>query len=171
MIEQQKIGMKHAAIEDLEEIVAIYNATIPGRQVTADLEPVTVAARLSWFEKHSPEKHPLWVIKSGGKVVAWLSLQPFYGRPAYEHTVEIGLYIAEHVRSQGLGSLLMQKAIDEAPYLHIHTLLGFVFAHNTPSLQFLRKFQFSQWGLLPNVAELDGQERDLVIMGRRVNEP
>lgn len=31
--------------EDLPEIVAIYNSTINSRQVTADLQPVSVASR------------------------------------------------------------------------------------------------------------------------------
>jgi L-amino acid N-acyltransferase YncA len=46
-------------------------------------------------------------------------------------------------------------------------LLGFVFAHNEPSLKLLKKFGFSEWGYLPQVANLDGIERDLVILGKR----
>ncbi len=49
----------------------------------------------------------------------------------------------------------------------VSTLLGFVFAHNEPSLRLLEAFGFERWGLLPRVAELDGVERDLVIVGRR----
>jgi phosphinothricin acetyltransferase len=35
-------------------------------------------------------------------------------------------------------------------------------------LALLRKFGFEQWGLLPGVAILDGIERDLVMMGKKV---
>ena len=38
--------------EDLPEIVAIYNSTIASRQVTADLQPVSVAEREAWFVAH-----------------------------------------------------------------------------------------------------------------------
>jgi L-amino acid N-acyltransferase YncA len=48
-------------------------------------------------------------------------------------------------------------------------LLGFIFAHNQPSLQLFEKFGFQQWGYLPQVAHLDGVERDLVIVGRKIS--
>jgi phosphinothricin acetyltransferase len=55
--------------------------------------------------------------------------------------------------------------IRSAPQFGINTLLGFVFAHNHPSLHLCKKVGFKQWGLLPQIAEMDGQRRDLVILG------
>lgn len=157
-----------ATLDDLEGIVNIYNSTIAGRMVTADLDPASVESKRQWFDEHSPDHRPLWVIKREGEVVAWLSFQSFYGRPAYQSTAEISIYISENYRSTGLGSLLIEKAIIESPSLQIHTLLGFVFAHNHPSLAFLKKHDFEEWGYLPRVAILDEIERDLVIVGRRI---
>ena len=82
-----------ARFEDLPRIVAIYNATIPSRMVTADLEPVSVESRVPWFEQHDPDTRPLWVVARDGDVVAWLSFSSFYGRPAYARTAEISVYI------------------------------------------------------------------------------
>lgn len=164
----EEYTIEDASLTDLESIVAIYNETIAGRMVTADLEPVTVKSRLAWFEEHSPDFRPLWVMKSGDRIIAWLSFQSFYGRPAYLATAEISVYISSVYRSRGIGSLLMQRAIDYCPQISVTTLLGFVFAHNEPSLLLLRKFGFEEWAFLPRVANLDGVERDLVILGRRV---
>jgi L-amino acid N-acyltransferase YncA len=158
----------HAVREDLETIVEIYNTTIAGRMVTADLEPVTVESRVKWFEEHSENDKPLWVMKFEGEIIAWLSFSAFHSRSAYDATAEISIYISPKYRSQGVGSLFLQKAIEECPRLHIHNIVGLVFGHNEPSLSLLRKFEFEQWGFLPQVAILDGVERDLVIMGRRV---
>ncbi|WP_018758916.1 GNAT family N-acetyltransferase [Paenibacillus terrigena] len=157
-----------AALADLDRIVEIYNSTIAGRMVTADLDPVTVESRMTWFDEHSPDFRPLWVLKQDGRIAAWLSFQSFYGRPAYNATAEISIYIAEEYRGQGIGNLLIQRAIEACPRLDIYTLLGFVFGHNEPSLALLRKFGFEAWGTLPQVANLDGIERDLVIVGRRI---
>lgn len=165
----QQLIIEDAKRSDLERIVEIYNSTIPGRRVTADLEPVSVEYRIPWFEEHTPEKRPLWILRKDGQVAAWLSFQSFYGRPAYSGTAEISIYIAEEFRSQGLGSILLQKAVDECGRLDLHTLVGFVFAHNEPSLGLLKKFGFEQWGYLPKVANMAGVERDLVIVGRRIN--
>lgn len=160
--------IEDARLEDLPAIVEIYNSTVAGRIVTADLEPVTVDSRRKWFEEHSPDHRPLWVLKDEGRVVAWFSFSSFYGRPAYNATVEISIYLSPDYRAKGIGSMLITKAIEECPRLGVHNLVGFVFGHNEPSLALLRKFGFEQWGRLPKVAKLDGIERDLVIMGRWV---
>ncbi len=160
--------IRHANEIDLPAIVAIYNASIPSRKATADLEPVSVQSRLAWFQGRSPLQRPVWVIEVEGIVVGWLSFKSFYGRPAYDATAEISIYISPSVHGRGLGGLLLAQAVKESPNLGIKTLLGFIFAHNQPSLKLFAKFGFQQWGYLPQVAELDGVERDLIIMGLRI---
>ena len=157
-----------ASHEDLERIVEIYNSTIPSRMVTGDTEAVSVAAREAWFDEHDPVARPLWVAEEEKVCVGWLSLSSFYGRPAYRATVEVSLYVDQNHRRQGVGSYLLSEAISYAPSVGIETLLGFIFGHNQPSLSLFHRFSFTQWGCLPRVAELDGTERDVVILGRRV---
>jgi L-amino acid N-acyltransferase YncA len=162
--------LRDATEADLPAIVEIYNATIPGRMVTADTEPVSAEDRLPWFRAHNPRTRPIWVVDDPvkGCVCAWLSFSSFYGRPAYNPTAEISLYVAETARRRGLGKLLLGEAIVRAPACDVHTLLGFIWAHNEISLQLFEKFGFARWAHLPRVAVLDAVERDLVIVGRRV---
>jgi len=157
-----------ATRDDLPQIVAIYNSTVPSRLVTADLEPVSVESRESWFAEHLPGQHPLWVVERDGKVVGWLSFSAFYGRPAYRRTAELSIYLDEAVRGQGLGRYLLTEALRVAPGLGLDTLLGIIFGHNTPSLGLFEGFGFERWGHLPRVAVLDGVERDVVILGKRL---
>ncbi len=51
--------------------------------------------------------------------------------------------------------------------MQLKTLMGIIFAHNQPSLRLFEKFGFQQWGYLPQVAELDSVERDVIILGLR----
>ena len=79
----------HAEIVDLPEIVAIYNASIrPDGDRRFD--PVSVTDREGRFDSFDPAKRPLWVYCNTASPVplAWLSLRSFYGRPAYDGTVE-----------------------------------------------------------------------------------
>ena len=159
--------IRHATPADLDEIVAIYNASIPGRMATADLAPVSVADRRQWFAEFDSERRPLFVsCDAAGRPLAWLSLRSFYGRPAYDETVEVGLYTAPQAQRRGHGRALLAHALSRAPTLRITTLLAFTFAHNTPSLALFRNAAFADWGVLPGVAKLDGVRRDLVILGR-----
>jgi phosphinothricin acetyltransferase len=160
--------IRDATIEDLPAIVAIYNSTVPTRMVTADTEPVSVASRQKWFADHSPDRRPLWVVEEGGQVAGWLSYSSFYGRPAYDSTCEVSLYLAPEHRRRGLGTQLMLRCIEHAPRIGVTTLLGFIFGHNELSLGLFEKIGFQRWGHLPRVAVLDGVERDLIIVGRRV---
>lgn len=167
---QHEFTIRDATLDDLPGIVDIYNSTVPGRMVTADTEPVSVESRLPWFHEHTPQRRPLWVAERGGKLCGWLSYQSFYGRPAYNGTAEVSIYVAEASRGQGLGKLLLQRAIEEAPKVGLHTLLGFIFGHNEPSLILFDRFGFERWAHLPRVATLDGIDRDLVIVGKRIEE-
>lgn len=160
--------LRDATLADLPPIVAIYNASIPGRLATADTEAVSVESRREWFASHSPEHRPLWVLERDGDIIAWISLRSFYGRPAYHATAEVSLYVAPAYHGQGIGTRLLQILIERCPSLGVRTLVGFVFAHNAPSLRMNEKVGFERWGLLPSVAELDGEWRDLLIIGRKI---
>lgn len=157
-----------ARIEDLPAIVAIYNSTVASRMVTADTEPVSVASRHAWFAEHTPDRRPLWVVESDTGILGWLSYSNFYGRPAYAGTAELSIYLHQDARGKGLGRYLLTQAIAFAPHIGVHTLLGFIFGHNQPSLKLFDGFGFERWALLPRVATLDDVERDLLIMGKRV---
>ena len=159
------------AIEaDLTAIVEIYNSTIPTRIATADTKPITVESRLSWFHNRDFRYRPIWVAETETQqVVGWLSFNNFYGRPAYNHTAEISIYVADNYRRQGFGSQLIKRAIAFSPQLQIKILLGFIFAHNQPSINLFQNYGFQSWGLLPQVALLDNQAKDLVILGLNID--
>ena len=152
----------------LPAIVAIYNASIPSRTATADTEPITVASRQEWFAKHH-QLRPLWVLEVDGAIGAWIGLTSFYGgRPAYNATAEVSLYIAPQHQRKGYGSFLVQQMIDHCPSLGITTLLALYFAHNVASQNLFTSFGFEPMGHLTEIAVLDGIKRGLIIAGKRI---
>lgn len=164
------VGMMRIAVAaDLPAIVAIYNSTVPTRQSTADTVEICATTRMEWFQQHTPNHRPLLVYEQDGLIVAWVSFQSFYGRPAYVHTAEVSVYISLEHRGRGLGRKLLTEALGMTPRLGIKTVLGFVFSHNEPSIRLLKSLGFSEWGMLPDVAAMDGQQYSLSILGKRVN--
>lgn len=168
MARRTNVNIRYANERDLPAIIEIYNAAIAGRLATADLEPISVESRLDWFRAHSSVKYPIWVVDYQGEIAGWLSLQEFYQRPAYHKTAEISIYIATAWQSKGLGKELLRNAIAQCPNLGIYTILGFIFGHNQPSLKLFASFDFEQWGCMPKIAELDGIERDVIVLGLRI---
>jgi L-amino acid N-acyltransferase YncA len=158
----------HAQPGDLEKIVFTYNSTIASRLVTADLEPVSIDSKQTWFDAHSSNHRPLWVITVNGTYAGWMSFNSFYGRPAYDGTVEVSIYLEEVMRGKGLGKMCLQKAFSSCTELNIKTLLGFIFDHNEPSLKLFYNMGFEKWAHLPKIANMGDIERGLIILGKRI---
>jgi len=156
--------IRHATEQDLPAIVDIYNSTVASRKVTADMQPVTIESRRNWFNRHH-DKRPLFVMVQGGKVIGWLSFEDFYGRPAYEGTAVISIYMHEDSRGAGYGDCFLRHAINTSLQIGLNRLLAFIFAHNGPSISLFQKFGFVKWRELPEVAEMDDRHYDLLILG------
>jgi L-amino acid N-acyltransferase YncA len=157
-----------ATTADLPAIVAIYNATIPTRTSTADLEPVSVVSRRPWLARHDPQRRPCWVLEEGGEVVAWLSFENYKERAAYSISAEVSVYVDAAHRRKGHARRLLTHALEQAAGLGLERLLATAFAHNTASVALFESAGFERWGLLPGITRLDGQAADIVILGRAV---
>jgi phosphinothricin acetyltransferase len=81
----------------------------------------------------------------------------------------VAVYVAPPAQRRGIARTLLGHALAAAPALEVKTMLGFIFAHNAPSLALFERAGFRSWGRLPRVAELDGVERDLTILGLRLS--
>jgi len=159
--------IRDAVEADLPDIIEIYNATVPTRMVTAELEPTTVEARLPWFDEHSSDQYPFWVAESEGRVIGWLDFKKFLPRSAYRGTAEISVYVDDKFRRRGVARRLLEEAIARSPSLGITAIVGLIFGQNDPSLKLFEQLGFQRWGLLPGIARLEDVERDLIVMGRR----
>lgn len=165
-----KLSYRNATQNDLKKITEIYNATIPSRLATADTEPVSLESKQKWFDEHSANKRPLWIIEDNKKnIIGWVSFQSFYGRPAYDGTVEISIYLDEEYQGKGLGKQILEYCMNKAPEFEIKIILGFIFSHNEPSIKLFKHFGFEVWGQLPNIATLDNIDRSLSILGKRID--
>lgn len=161
--------IRDAVETDLPAIVDIYNAAIPGRMACGYTESVSVESRQPWYQQHPANCRPIWVMEIDDGIAGWLSFQFFYGTPAYHATAEISIYINPKYQRMGIGQKLIEKAMSESSKFGIRTLIGFIFAHNLPSLRLFEKLGFQRWGYLPKVAEIENIERDLIIVGLRVD--
>ncbi|WP_265130858.1 GNAT family N-acetyltransferase [Chryseobacterium oranimense] len=165
----EDLQFRNADLKDLEKIVEIYNSTIPSRMVTADMENVSVESRIKWFNEHNPQTRPLWVVEDqNGQTIGWVSFSSFHERAAYSGTVEVSIYLDESCRGKGYGKTILKYCIDNAAKFGVNNLVALIFLHNEASLRLFRNFGFEDWGTLPDVAILDGVERSLKILGKRV---
>ena len=163
------LQIREATESDLPAIVDIYNQSIPAGWSTADTTPVTVSDRVEWFQRFDPAKRPIWVAEVDGQVVATIYLSSFYeGRPAYDATAEMSIYIASDYQRRGIGRRLKEWVIDQCPRLGVTTLLSMHFDHNEATRRINESLGFQQMGHLTDIAVLQGRKRGLIISARRI---
>ena len=161
--------IRTATVDDLAQIVAIYNQAVAQRFATADLEPVTVEQRASWFHEHDPATLPIYVADRDDAVVGWCSLSAHRpGRAALRRTAEISYYVHADCRRRGIGTALVSHAMKNAPQLGKHVLFGILLEKNTASINLLKKCGFELWGRLPDAASIDGELVSHVYYGTSV---
>lgn len=166
--------IRPARQDDLAAVVAIYNSTIPGRNVTADLQPVSIEERRAWFDAHlNHAARPLYIVQdTSGNVQGWGSFSDYKTRAAYCITAEISIYLAQAVRGQGWGKRLLAYMLAQAPVLGIRNVLAVIFGHNTASIKLFEQHGFDAWGHLPQVCDLEnGHLADVVILGKTLPPP
>lgn len=163
------LTIREATEADLPAIVDIYNQSIPGGWSTADTKPIAVEDRVEWFRKFDPARRPIWVAEVDGRVVATIYLSSFYaGRPAYDATAEVSLYIATDYHRRGLGRRLKEWVIEQCPRLGVTTLLSMYFDHNEATRRINDSLGFETMGHLTEIADVQGQKRGLIIAGLRI---
>lgn len=167
-VQPQNLTIRVATIDDLPQIVDIYNQSVTTKQATADLTTVTVAERQAWFDAHTG-KRPLVVAQNAeNQLLGWGSLSDLYARPAYHISSEISIYVANEAKGQGVGKALVNHLLQVAPSCGVQQVVALIFAHNTPSLGLFKTLGFEKWGNFKQVCDMDGFIADVVILGRTV---
>lgn len=182
---RMKYDFVRATRADLPAIVHIYNEAILTRTSTADLHTFTPEQRAGWFDQFD-DRHPIWLIRAAGDdqdasgssstvvaesgdkpVLGWVSLEPYSDRPAYDHTVEISIYLDQKAVGHGIGSAAITFIESQLGRLGITAVISRVLARNKASRALFTKFGYEQWGRYPRVAVLDGEPCDLLVLGKR----
>ncbi len=163
------MNIRTATLEDLEEIVEIYNQAIAAGQKTADITPVTTGDREKWFKDHTPDKYPILVAVDCNMIVGYLTISPYRpGRLALRYTAEVSYFVHFEHHSQGVASNLLQHAIGMCPSLQIKNLFAMLIDCNQDSIRLLQKYDFEKWGHMPRVAVFDGIEVGHLYYGLRI---
>jgi putative acetyltransferase len=107
------------------------------------------------------------------EVVGQLFLGTFPNKPRRRHAGQIGMAVRDDWQGKGVGSALMQAAVDLADrWLNLSRLELEVYTDNEPAVRLYQKFGFSVEGTLRRYAFRAGRFVDAYMMARlRQDEP
>lgn len=149
--------------DDWEDIAEIFE----GERVIAGTLQLPYTSRdviRERTENPRPEMRALVAVVDG-RVVGTLGVQ--LGRCRQAHTAHLGMMVHDSYQGQGIGSALLEAAINLCErWLAITRLELTVYIDNEPALALYRKFGFEVEGTLRDYAFRDGHYVDAYLMAR-----
>jgi phosphinothricin acetyltransferase len=107
------------------------------------------------------------VAEEGSQVVGWAALTPVSDRCVYAGVAEISVYVSERFRGKKIGTLLLQKLINESEREGIWTLQAGIFPENITSIKIHEANGFHLIGKREKIGQMDGIWRDTLLFERR----
>jgi L-amino acid N-acyltransferase YncA len=156
-------GIRLARIEDVPEILTIYNDEVLHGVATFDTEAKSLDERVRWFELRTP-KYPILIAESSGHVLGWASVGPWSERKAYDGTVENSVYIEKSARQQGIGKALLERLLQETHSKGFHTVIARITDGNQISIKLHTGFGFREIGTIKEAGNKFGKFLDVTLM-------
>ena len=166
---REEITVRHSEPEDYEAVYRIYS----GPRAMADTLGLPLSPKGPWRERLKEERdgEVSLVACVGTEVVGHLSLYP-YPEPRRRHSGHFGMAVRDDWRRQGVGTKLMEAALDLADnWLGLTRLDLRVFAANEAALGLYRKFGFEVEGTHRRFALRAGEYADALVMARLKGKP
>jgi L-amino acid N-acyltransferase YncA len=166
---ERNLQIRAATPEDAAAIAHIYNQGIEDRSATLETQLRTPEERAGWLAARGP-RHPVIVAVDGAeKVVGWASLNSFNPRAAYDHVVDISIYVAREQRGRGIGDALMSALEERARALSYHKMVLAALPTNAPGMRLYERHAFRTVGIYHEQGMLDDRWVDVIVMEKILN--
>jgi len=167
-VEVNGLTLRLATPHDVPEIASIYNAAVATRTSTADISPVSLNQARTALGRSDARRRPVLVAEKRGRILGYLTVRDFNQRPAYHAAAEVDYFVHPQHTHEGVDEALMGEAVRRSERMGVRSFIIFAFADNEPAIALARRLGFETWGQLPDAAEIDGESRDVLILGRAV---
>jgi len=158
-----EIVIRPATLDDAGAIAVIYNQGIEDRIATLETELRSSEERRQWIAGRDA-RHPVLVVEHAGAVVAWGSLNSFNPRHAYDHVVDLSLYVERGWRGRRVGRRLLARLLDLARELGYHKMVLAAFPFNAAGMALYERMGFATVGTYREQGLLDGKWVDVIVM-------
>jgi RimJ/RimL family protein N-acetyltransferase len=170
MLNQTPVIVREARPSDAAQLVAFVTRLSQEKGIYILLQEgefsMTVEEEADLLESYALADNMVYFIAvAAGQIVGRLNIRGGK-RNATQHCGTLGISVANGWRDQGIGTRLMEAAIQWARASGVITRLElYVFAENAPAIHLYQKFGFQLEGQLRNSVFRDGAYHDDLVMG------
>jgi len=136
--------------QDVAQLTEIYNWYISNTIITFELVPIS-SSEMQRRIQDKVAKYTWLVGVLGQEVIGYAYYGAFHPRAAYEHTVEMSIYLAQTHLGQGFGKALYGALIRSAEEQNFRELVGIIALPNQGSIALHRSLGFEEIGILKRV--------------------
>ena len=121
----------------------VYNHYVKTSPCTFDIDPISLEARLSWFEGFGG-RNRIVVAVDGDRFLGYACTRPLHERKAYETSVASAVYVHQDHKGRGLGKQLYTALFEAIAGEDLHRCYAGISMPNDASVALHRSFGFSQ---------------------------
>lgn len=156
--------IEHASVQDLAQILDIYNEVIRNSTAVFSTEEYTSARGAVWWDTKRERGFPMLVARDSSGVTGFGTFGEFRTWPGYRHSVEHSVHVRTDCRGQGVGRALVTALLREATKMGKHVMLAGIDADNAVSIGLHASLGFTRAGHFREVGFKYGRWLDLIIM-------
>lgn len=144
--------IRPATIDDLGEILRIYNEAIRDTTATWDEAPWSIERRREWWESEHVDDPaaPVLVAEVDGQFAGFAYLSKMSNKSGWRFTREDTIYLDPRHQGNGLGRELLGALLDLAKERGLRTIVASITAENAASIALHRRLGFELMGTMHN---------------------
>lgn len=137
-------------INDIPELLDIYNYYVLNTTVTFDLEALSLQVFTEKINTINKE-YPCIIFEKENEILGFAYGSKFRPKPAYHYVVESTVYVKYNTHGKQIGTQLYAELLKQLKEAKFHTVLGVLTIPNAASVKLHDKFGFKQVAHLKEV--------------------
>jgi len=160
------LSFREADLKDASTIAEIYNESIAAGDSTMERDLKTPEGIRQWIEGFSPRETILLLERgeSRREVLGLGLIKHYSDRGGYRFACETAVFLHRSEVGKGYGSRIKWALIERCRQLRYHHMVARIFADNTASIEYNKKFGYELVGIQKEIGFRQGRWRDVAIL-------
>lgn len=147
--------------QDAQAIADIYNYYILNTTISFEEDTLTASDIIARIRKTKSSGFSWFVVEQEGEVLGYAYTSKWKERAAYQHTVEVSVYLKHGTSSRGLGKQLYDVLFATFEGSAVHMVMGVIALPNEASIALHEKFGMKKVAHFTEVGKKFGQWIDV----------